>query len=133
MTHFIEKKSKELNIKTPTPLSPEYIKQLQEQAWPGNVRELENIIERALITGIPQNLLQKKPVNHPDHPESLANEMDKSSLDQVVTKHIQWVLKKTNGKIEGKDGAAHWLAMHPSTLRARMKKLNILFGRSNGH
>lgn len=126
--HFIEKKSKELKIRTPLPFSPEYIKQLQQQVWPGNVRELENIIERALITGIPQNLLQKKMVNHP---ESMASEMDKSSLDQVITKHIQWVLKKTNGTIEGKDGAAHWLGMHPSTLRARMKKLNILFGRSN--
>ena len=124
--HFIEKKSKELKIRKTPALSSEYIKQLQEHAWPGNVRELENLIERALITGIPQNLLEKR---QDDHLESLP-EMDKKSLDQVVRKHITAVLKKTNGKIEGQNGAAIWLGVHPSTLRARMKKLDILFGRS---
>ena len=130
VTHFIEKKSKELKIRTPPPFSPEYIKQLQQQVWPGNVRELENHIERALITGIPPALFQKSP-NH--HAENLPEECDKRSLDQVVTSYINRVLQNTQGKIEGKDGAAHWLGIHPSTLRARMKKLNMLFGRSNHH
>jgi len=31
--------------------------------------------------------------------------------------------------VEGPDGAAYALQIHPSTLRARMKKLGIPFGR----
>jgi transcriptional regulator with GAF, ATPase, and Fis domain len=34
--------------------------------------------------------------------------------------------------VEGDKGAAKVLAMHPSTLRKRMKKLNIPFGRNAG-
>lgn len=41
----------------------------------------------------------------------------------------QSILKKTEGRIEGKGGAADRLGLHPSTLRVRMKKLNIAFGR----
>jgi transcriptional regulator with GAF, ATPase, and Fis domain len=130
VTHFAEKKSKELKIRRFPPFSSEYIKQLQQQAWPGNVRELENHIERALITGTSQDVFQKRTSPSLVPP---AQEQDKLSLDQVVTRHINLVLKNTHGKIEGKDGAAQWLGIHPSTLRARMKKLNILFGRSKGH
>jgi len=39
------------------------------------------------------------------------------------------VLKMTEGRIEGKNGAAEVLQIHPSTLRAKMRKLGISFGR----
>jgi transcriptional regulator with GAF, ATPase, and Fis domain len=35
------------------------------------------------------------------------------------------VLESTDGIIDGPTGAAQILALHPSTLRARMKKLKI--------
>jgi transcriptional regulator with GAF, ATPase, and Fis domain len=42
--------------------------------------------------------------------------------------HIQRALKLTNGKIEGAGGAAELLAINPSTLRSRMKKLGVHYG-----
>jgi len=36
------------------------------------------------------------------------------------------VLKQTSGRIDGPDGAARILELHPNTLRSRMKKLGIL-------
>jgi transcriptional regulator with GAF, ATPase, and Fis domain len=38
----------------------------------------------------------------------------------------------TGGKIEGKNGAATVLGMNPATLRYRMQKLGISFGRGKG-
>jgi formate hydrogenlyase transcriptional activator len=39
--------------------------------------------------------------------------------------HILGVLKQTSGVIEGPNGAALILNLHPNTLRSRMKKLGI--------
>jgi hypothetical protein len=37
----------------------------------------------------------------------------------------------TNGKTHGPGGAAEMLALNPSTLRAKMRKHGIAFGRAN--
>jgi DNA-binding protein Fis len=42
------------------------------------------------------------------------------------------VLSKTNGKIHGKDGAAELLGINASTLRNRMNKLGIEYGKKTG-
>jgi formate hydrogenlyase transcriptional activator len=39
--------------------------------------------------------------------------------------HILKVLQKTRWKIDGEGGAASILGLHPSTLRFRIKKLDI--------
>ncbi len=39
--------------------------------------------------------------------------------------HIKRILKQCHYKINGKNGAAELLQINPSTLRKRMKKLNI--------
>lgn len=43
--------------------------------------------------------------------------------------YIRRVLKMTGGKIHGPEGAAEILKINPNTLRTRMKKLKIPFGR----
>ena len=51
-------------------------------------------------------------------------------LDEAMSMHIKYALKLANGKIEGFDGAAELLGINPHTLRGRMKKLGIPYGRS---
>ena len=53
------------------------------------------------------------------------------ALDTVISRHIRRVLEITGGKIDGKGGAVELLQMNPSTLRKRMRKLGIPFGRKS--
>lgn len=46
-------------------------------------------------------------------------------LDAAMREHIIRALKRTQGQIEGREGAAKVLGINPHTLRARMRKLHI--------
>lgn len=54
---------------------------------------------------------------------------DSLALDEIVSQHIRQVLEITGGMVGGERGAAHLLQINPSTLRKRMRKLRIPFGR----
>ncbi|MBU1056136.1 MAG: sigma 54-interacting transcriptional regulator [Proteobacteria bacterium] len=47
-------------------------------------------------------------------------------IDKLISWHIQNVLKKTGGKINGSGGAAELLEVNPSTLRSKMRKMGLL-------
>ena len=118
---FIERYARKLG-KQITSIPKETMKALQDYPWPGNVRELESVLERAVIL-CPGPVLQ------------LADKLDTSSLplssavrtlEEMERNQILKTLSETRWRIEGKDGAAAILGLHPSTLRARMHKLGIL-------
>ena len=101
--------------------------------WPGNVRELENMVERALIQHRHgplhfHRILEDRSEPPPDLP--LSRETEDLSLDTTIRRHIEMVLGMSNGKVNGADGAAAILQIHPNTLRKRMRKLGIAFGRN---
>ena len=94
-------------------------------SWPGNIRELSNIIERAVIsgeTGIRFAELGTKDKNK-DHPLQLTGE--DLNLKDLEKKAILEALKKSNGVIGGKQGAAALLGLKRTTLAHRIKKLGI--------
>jgi hypothetical protein len=49
----------------------------------------------------------------------------------VVRGHIETALRLSKGKVNGADGAAASLDVHPNTLRKRMQKLGIAYGRNH--
>jgi len=118
---FIERYARKLG-KQITSIQKQTMKALQDYPWPGNIRELESVIERAVI-------LCPGPVLH------LADKLTISSfpltsgvrtLEETEGNQILKILLETRWRIEGKDGAAEILGIHPSTLRARMHKLGIV-------
>ncbi|UPS92244.1 PAS domain S-box protein [Bizionia sp. M204] len=121
LEHFVNKYSKLYN-KSVKFISEETKRNMQSYSWPGNIRELENLVERAIILSNNEKLII------PDFKSSEKKALISStslSLDDVQRIHIKKILKATNGKIEGAEGAAELLKMKPSTLRDRMKKLGI--------
>jgi formate hydrogenlyase transcriptional activator len=118
---FIERYSRKLG-KQITSIPKKTLQELQDYPWPGNVRELESIIERAVILcpGPVLQLADKLEISSPQL--SLAVR----SLEGTERNQILKILSETHWRIEGKDGAAAILGLHPSTLRARMHKLGIV-------
>jgi transcriptional regulator with GAF, ATPase, and Fis domain len=132
--HFIQKKSRELQLASIPTLTPDAYDRLMAHHWPGNVRELENVVERAIILNR-EGPLSFADLRHKEESETApvhaSGETDIYNLDQVTINHINLVLQVTNGKVEGKDGAAELLGINPGTLRGRMRKLGISFGRNS--
>jgi transcriptional regulator with GAF, ATPase, and Fis domain len=118
---FTERYSKKLG-KQITSIQKETMKALQEYPWPGNVRELESIIERAMILcpGPVLQLTDKLEISSPAL-SSAVRTLEETERNQIIK-----ILSETKWRIEGKDGAAAILGLHPSTLRARMHKLEII-------
>jgi len=118
---FVERYSRKLG-KQITSIQKETMKALQDYPWPGNVRELESIIERAVILcpGPVLQLADKLEVSSPPLSSAVR------TLEETERNQILKTLSETRWRIEGKDGAAAILGLHPSTLRARMHKLGIV-------
>ncbi len=136
--------------KTVEAISQETMDRLSQYSWPGNVRELQNIIERAVVlshgpmlslgkeqiwgpetnsnkalaaaaapgaTALPLGLPALAPnSSSPEQPQTLA---------EIQRRHVLEVLEQASWIVEGENGAAKRLDLHPNTLRSRMKKLGI--------
>ena len=97
-------------------------------AWPGNVRELQNIVERSVILSsegvfsVDEYWLSQYPeAPSAEMPEPTSNEAEAEGERTI----IEAALAKSRGRVWGPTGAAAKLCIPPSTLDARIKKLNI--------
>ena len=130
--HFINRKSKDMGLHHPLELAPGSLDQLMDYDWPGNVRELENMVERALIKCMDGRLVFEN-MAFPFQKDEVSikpNKDDKiQKLDEVMSIYIRRILKIAKGKINGSGGAAELLGVHPNTLRKRMIRLGIPYGR----
>ncbi|WP_207420188.1 sigma 54-interacting transcriptional regulator [Desertivirga brevis] len=118
-------------------ISDKVITELLNYQWPGNIRELQNIIEQAVIVNDGQSpldlgrpLVNKITSNSSigglpsfEHPKTLSEV--KQLQQETEREYILSILKKANGRIRGKNGAAELLNLKPTTLESRMEKLGI--------
>ena len=94
---------------------------IQNYHWPGNVRELENVLERAVINSSSTKLHLVDDLDKPY--KHLGKNL--KTLEAIERDYILGVLKQTHWKVSGTESAAQILGLNRSTLRARMRKLNI--------
>jgi PAS domain S-box-containing protein len=119
INHFIHKFSTRVG-KSVESIPHKTMATLLKYDWPGNVRELENLIERALIISTGKDL---KIGDWFSASDTITDEFQ--SLEEIEKNYITKVLAECNYKIRGESGAAAVLGLKPTTLEARMKKLNI--------
>ncbi|HOC46820.1 MAG TPA: sigma 54-interacting transcriptional regulator, partial [Syntrophorhabdaceae bacterium] len=132
--HFIRKKSREMVRHTVPVLGPGAMDAAMMYDWPGNVREVENAVERALILsdGKPlkfDGILGASKPSRGNPVKALDADVPPLSLREVEADHIRRTLESCGGRIEGQGGTAELLGVNPGTLRHRMRKLGIPFGR----
>jgi formate hydrogenlyase transcriptional activator len=134
---FISRAARKLG-KRITGISEASTQKLLSYSWPGNIRELQNVIERALILstgpildfenelhGVAASPVSLERPLEVEAPLPFADQSPLKTLQEVERAHILAALQQTHGVIEGSNGAAKALGLHPNTLRHRMEKLGI--------
>ena len=121
LVEFYVKKISRRMGKTIETIPSKVMEALQAYPWPGNVRELENVLERAVINSSGTKLRLVDELKRPFRGLSSSEK----TLKAVERDHIIRVLEQTQWKVGGKNSAAEILGLDRSTLRARMRKLNI--------
>jgi hydrogenase-4 transcriptional activator len=136
-THFAHRAGVRLGGAGLVP-TPADVELLESYDWPGNVRELAAVIERAAILGNGKRLdigtalgatSPRKSESMRPQATAPAPNAPIATLDEATVAHIERALASTEGRIEGRFGAARLLGINPHTLRARMRKLHIDWSR----
>jgi PAS domain S-box-containing protein len=120
--YFVKKYAADMGKKIDSVPGP-VMEALKRYEWPGNIRELEHVIERAVI------LSQGPQLELGDwmpKPAGGAGNGRIPTLEEAERAHILDVLERVGWKVSGKGGAAELLGLKPTTLEARMKKLDIV-------
>ena len=105
---------------------------LRAYPWPGNIRELAAVVDRAALLGqhgrldlpaafggLTLGAARSTPARQP------AGTAPVPTLEAAVRTAIETALLASGGRVEGEAGAARLLAVNPSTLRSKMRKLAI--------
>jgi two-component system response regulator HydG len=125
--YFVSLYSKRMDKPEPG-LSPSVINEFLKFSWPGNIRELEHIIERAVLMNNGKMITRiELPKSAPKQQKTINSS---SKLEDIERAHILEVLRKCEGRVAGKGGAAELLNMNSSTLNSRIKKLGITKSRN---
>ena len=106
-------------------LSLPALQQLMDYSWPGNIRELQHLLERYVVT-TPSDLIEQLDLPlDPSSGQSSFPPQNGESYKPSEKETIIAALKKCNGKVSGKGGAAEMMGINPNTLSTRMRKLGI--------
>lgn len=120
--HFLKKYADRIGKKIDQ-VSSKDMKLLQAYDFPGNIRELENLVERAIVLSKGNRLSFTAVL--PKNNQTTKKLGRFLTMEDMQRQHIIEALRKTNGKVTGKKGAAALLDMNGKTLASRMKKLGI--------
>jgi formate hydrogenlyase transcriptional activator len=99
------------------------MKKLAAWHWPGNIRELENFIERSVILTHEHSSALQLPlgeISTNGKTPPVLGSREVHDRDEITR-----ILKETNGRVAGPQGAAARMGIKRTTLISRMKKLGI--------
>jgi transcriptional regulator with GAF, ATPase, and Fis domain len=116
--HFVKLASERFRV-PPRRVTADVIRRLADHDWPGNIRELQHAIERAMIVSPGETLSIDTVV-----PRRIAPASTGAGSDSLRGEYIT-ALESARWVIEGNEGAAARLGVHPNTLRHRLRRMGI--------
>jgi transcriptional regulator with PAS, ATPase and Fis domain len=119
LAEFFLARLAELHRKPRLAFAPAVLAALETFSYPGNVRELRTLVERAVISATPPEIL---PQDLPPHVRDAAPQIAERSLEQMERTHIAAVLQLTQGK---KTQAARILGISRKTLLEKRKRYGL--------
>lgn len=129
--HFTRQASLRFHVPAPV-ISNREMERALHYGWPGNVRELQNVVERAVIVSRGGRLVLDLPESGgapARRPEPAAAQEDEivpeAEWRQRERANVLAALRRSRGRISGKEGAAELLGLNPGTLASRIKALRI--------
>jgi len=131
--YFTNQAFRKYGIK-PMKISQQDIELLQGYSWPGNIREFASVINRAVLLGEITGSLQisralgpfeSAAVSETAEDDTSTSGVEDERLETVIRNHIRRIVKECHGRIDGPFGAAKRLGLNSSTLRSKMRKLNL--------
>ena len=115
---FVRKHCLKMNINE-RKIAPSALDMLMAYNWPGNVRELENVIERALVIGGGNEIMEK---DLPFSPQAPSPDFFPQSLKMMEKIHIERLLNENDWNISR---SARDLGIDRQTLYNKMEKYKI--------
>ena len=107
-------------------VSDRALQKLTNYNFPGNVREMENLIERSILMCEGTIIREiQLPVSEDESCEYNIKDARLKTYEENERDHIMLALDRCNGKVSGYGGAAEALELNVSTLKSKIKKLNI--------
>jgi two-component system, NtrC family, response regulator HydG len=123
-SYFVEKYSSRCNRRV-NGISPEARARIKDYDWPGNVRELENAIERAVVLGTTEQILQE------DLPEAIletgvSQSPTTAKYHEAVAQTKKQIILEAMEQAQGNyTDAAKILEVHPNYLHRLIRNLNL--------
>ncbi|HEY2847145.1 MAG TPA: sigma-54 dependent transcriptional regulator, partial [Pyrinomonadaceae bacterium] len=137
--HFIQKYAEENGREISTSIAPDVLALLENYNYPGNVRELENVIERAVVIALDNEITVeclRPEVRDPEFALKMVAESEGASTSIDIARGISFydevkrfeidlirrALEQTGGH---QSRAARLLGLNATTLNSKIKSYNI--------
>jgi len=131
--HFLELACNDFGRPAMT-LTRAHANMLRDYGWPGNIRELKNVIERAVILSSGNALRLDLSMSGAGtvtetvvtrEPEDSDRILTEKEMREFQKRNLTAALEQTNWRVSGRDGAAEFLGVKPTTLADRIRSLGI--------
>jgi len=129
--YFLDRINRQLNKKIKI-ITPDAMAVLEAYPWPGNIRELENLIERMVVLGSDNQLIDEKdlPFDLLFHGESMEEPEKGASVEKGLVKvcqafEHQYILRALRNCKWNQTKTAQLLKIHRNTLVKKIQRLNI--------
>ena len=125
--HILHKDAVRYGVPVPVIAAGE-MQKLLNYSWPGNVRELINVVAEGFVRSLQTGAVIFR-IGKDNAPAAWHDKKNVTTFADMQREYFSRLLQLCDGCISGPHGAAMLAGLKPNTLRSKLDKLNIPYGR----